>query len=386
MGETLFLAHRLPFPPDRGDRIRSWHVLHALAKIAPVHVAALVDEEADIVHVATVLSHSASVTVERRNPSRLRAICRAMVRGTPASVEAFRNAALETKVAALLESHPIDCIYAFSGQMAAYVPADFAGRFVMDFVDMDSAKFGQLGGYANRQEAKRLQAWEVNAANRADISLFVSAAEADLFRQKTGLSATVVGNGIDLDKFDPATVVAQEKSGPLIVFTGQMDYAPNVEAVVDFARDTLPAIIVAIPDAKFAIVGRAPSSQVRQLASPGIIVTGEVADTRPWLAAADVVVAPLKLARGVQNKMLEAMAMARPVVASSAAALGIDAVAGRDLIVSDDPARDIIDLLQNPVRADMMGAAARVRMSESYSWQAQLSSLADIVAPEGGAR
>jgi sugar transferase (PEP-CTERM/EpsH1 system associated) len=379
MGDILFLAHRLPYPPDRGDRIRSWHVLRALAKIAPVHVAALIDAEGDRVHIAKVQSVAASVTVEHRSRSKLHAIVAALMRGTPASVEAFRNDALKSKVDALLNTLTIDCIYVFSSQMAAYVPAGFAGRVVMDFVDMDSAKFGQLGGFANRQEARRLLAWEVAIAKRADVSLFVTEAEASVFRGKTGLGAQVLGNGIDLDQFNAEHIVPVAKTGPLIVFTGQMDYAPNIEAVTDFTRTALPAILAQFPDARFAIVGRAPSPEVLRLANQSVVVTGEVADTRPWLAAADVVVAPLKLARGVQNKVLEAMAMARPVVASPAAALGIDALDGRDLIVAGDSGDAVIDLLQNPDRAATMGAAARAIMVERYSWNAQLAPLAGFV-------
>ncbi|MDB5714052.1 MAG: family PEP-CTERM/XrtA system glycosyltransferase [Sphingomonadales bacterium] len=379
MGEILFLAHRLPYPPDRGDRIRSWHVLQALAKIAPVHVAALIDDEADRVHVAKVASIAASVSIELRQTSKLRAMALALARGTPASVEAFRSRALKAKVDAILAGRPIDCIYAFSSQMAAYVPTGFEGQFVMDFVDMDSAKFAQMGGLANRQEARRLLTWEIAAAKRADLSLFVSQAEAALFVDRTRLPATVLGNGIDLARFDPAQVIASLKTGPLIVFTGQMDYSPNVEAVVDFARHALPEILRAVPDVKFAIVGRAPVEQVWKLANKSVIVTGEVADTRPWLAAADVVVAPLKLARGVQNKVLEAMAMGRAVVASRAAALGIAAVDGRDLIVADEPATLVIELLRDRRRSEALGLSARKLMIDRYSWDAQMAPLAGMI-------
>src|SRR5690606_20476399 len=175
----------------------------------------------------------------------------------------------------------------------------------------------------------------------ADTSLFVSEAEAALFRGQSGLGddkVRAVGNGIDTEHFDPAvpleTVGAGE--GPLAVFTGQMDYRPNIDAVRWFANDILPLVRKRQPQARFAIVGRAPTDEVRALeALSGVIVTGEVPDVRPWLAAADVVVAPLLLARGVQNKLLEAMAMARPVVATAAAATGIDAVPGEHLLVAD---------------------------------------------------
>lgn len=379
MREILFLAHRLPFPPDRGDRIRSWNLVQALAEVAPVNVMALNDHAPDANHIAEVANIATSVTVVHHSRSKPRAIAAALLNRTPASVEFFRSEPLTIKIRALLAAHPIDCIYAFSGQMAAYVPHDFAGRFVMDFVDLDSAKFEQLGGFANRLESRRLLAWEIATARRANVSLFVTDAEAALFHDRSGLSATSLGNGIDLDHFDATQVTPVVKSGPLIVFTGQMDYPPNIEAVTDFARTAMPEILTAFPTAKFAIVGRTPTKSVQTLASQTVIVTGEVADTRPWLAAADVVVAPLKLARGIQNKVLEAMAMARPTVVSPAAAHGIDASDGQHFIVSNNPAAPVIDLLKNPARATAIGTAARARMFASYSWKAQLAGLADIV-------
>jgi sugar transferase (PEP-CTERM/EpsH1 system associated) len=260
----------------------------------------------------------------------------------------------------------------------------------MDFVDMDSAKYAEWGrgnglaGLANRFEARRLLAFETSTACRAHVSTFVSAAEADLFRETTGLSADkvqVLENGIDLAYYTP---VAADIAAPSarVVFTGQMDYAPNVDAVCDFVRDVWPLVCQARPDATLSIVGRKPTPQVLELASDRVIVTGEVPDTRPWLADAAVVIAPLKLARGVQNKVLEAMAMARPVVASSAAAQGIDAVAGRDLLVVDAPdaqAAAIVHLLNNPADRTKVGLAARARMVERYGWEAQLAGLRALV-------
>ena len=376
MGDIAFLAHRLPYPPDRGDRIRSWHVLNALAKLAPVHVYALIDDEDDRQHVAMVESVAASVTVVHRRKSKLTAMAQALATGGSASVATFVDKGLIRAVAARLPS--VDTVYAFSSQMAAYVPDTFAGRFVMDFVDMDSAKFAAMG-FAARQEAKRLLAWEVATAKRADVSLFVSDAEAALFTQQTGLPAQVMGNGIDLVHLAPDAVDALDTQQPLIVFTGQMDYAPNVEAVVGFAQKTLLKIQSVVPDTVFGIVGRAPTAAVRALARPSVIVTGEVPDTRPWLAAAAVVVAPLRIARGVQNKVLEAMAMGKPCVVSPSAGQGIDAVDGRDLIIADDPADAVIALLRDPERMRRIGLSARMRMATSYGWDAQLAPLAGLV-------
>jgi polysaccharide biosynthesis protein PslH len=376
MGDIAYLAHRLPYPPDRGDRIRSWHVLKALAKLAPVHVFALLDDEADRVHVHMVESIAASVTAVHRRKSKLMAVGEALLTGGSASVAAFVDNDLKQIVEARLGA--VDTVYAYSSQMAAYVPNDFRGRFIMDFVDMDSAKFAAMG-FAARQEAKRLLQWEIETAKRADVSLFVSDAEASLFTRETGIMATGMSNGIDLDHFAPGVVPPVEVQAPLIVFTGQMDYAPNVEAVTDFAKEALPHIHMMFPDTKFAIVGRAPTEAVKALACSTVIVTGEVPDTRPWLAAASLVVAPLRIARGIQNKILEAMAMGKPCLVSAGAAQGIDAVDGREFAIASDFGEEALFLLKNPDRAADMGTAARLRMEQSYSWDVQLAPLAGLV-------
>lgn len=161
----------------------------------------------------------------------------------------------------------------------------------------------------------------------------------------------------------------------MIVFTGQMDYRPNIDAVTWFARDILPLVRQHTP-ARFAIVGRAPTSAVQARASDHVTVTGEVDDVRGWLAAADVCVAPLKLARGIQNKVLEAMAMARPVVASTAAAEGIDhAGTIRVAETARDFADQVVALLEAPETAAELGTAARAQVIERYGWDARLAPL-----------
>ncbi len=404
MSEILFLAHRAPWPPDRGDRIRSWRIAEALRTIAPVHVAALADSESEA---AVARDHMAgdyaSLAFRIRQTSRPMAVLRSLFRGTPASVEAFRDGALARDVRTILANRPISAIVAFSGQMAAFLPsrADFAGRIVMDFVDVDSAKFEQFGaaagalspmGIVNRREGRLLARWEAVHARAADAATFVTEAEAALFRARSGLGAErvlAIGNGIDTAFFDPdgafdrTAAPPHDAAAPLAVFTGQMDYRPNIEAVSNFARTILPRWRETEPEARFAIVGRAPTGDVRALANlPGVIVTGEVPDVRPWLAAADAVVAPLALARGVQNKLLEAMAMARPVVASPGAAEGIDAEHGTHLIVADGAgptAAALVALGSDSRRAATMGAAARERMIECYGWDARLAPLKGLV-------
>jgi sugar transferase (PEP-CTERM/EpsH1 system associated) len=268
----------------------------------------------------------------------------------------------------------------------------------MDLVDFDSAKYAEYarsGHLASRlayeREARKMFALEKATAARADVSLFVSEAEAALFRAAANLpnaDIRALSNGIDLDHYDPAADLPpiEAPARPLIVFTGQMDYRPNIEAVRTFAQEVMPLLRTAC-DARFAIVGRRPDASVRALDGlDGVIVTGEVPDVRPWLAAASVVVAPLRIARGIQNKVLEAMAMARPVVASSGAFEGIEAVPGRDLLIADSAAEQVdamLGLFEDPVRAEAIGKAARARMVERYSWAAQLAPLAAMLGLNG---
>lgn len=399
MPEILFLAHRAPWPPDRGDRIRSWHMLNALTKLAPVHVAALCDNAADAQTARAKLEPlCASLHLSMRRRSRPAAMLLALARRQPASVTMFGNPELARHVGGLIRHGNITHIVGYSGQMGQYIPprSHFSGPVVMDFVDVDSAKFGAYADldkrqpmqWVHRREARVLGSFEAALAQRTDASLFVSKAEAALFCARSGMGEDRVHaleNGIDTVRFDPAGDFARFPvvGAPLLVFTGQMDYRPNIDAVSHFARNVLPLVRKHRPDARFAIVGRAPTPDVRALgALPGVEVTGEVPDVRPWLAAADVVVAPLLHARGVQNKLLEAMAMARPVVASPAAAEGIVARADDYLVVADgaQPMADaIIALLSDPGHAASMGHAARARMIERYGWDACLAPLAGLL-------
>ena len=385
MGDLLFLAHRVPFPPDRGDKIRSYNILRHLAARHRIHLATFADDEADVAAAEALRPMVAKLHVELRTRSKGVSAALGLAKRSAMSVAAFGSRGMSGFVDRVLADEPIDHVYVFSGQMAQYAPAD--RPFVMDFVDMDSRKFADYAHRANgpmrwvwQREAKRLFHFERETARRAVVSLFVSEAEASLFRGRTKLSADcvqVLENGIDLDSYAPLPHVRE--AIPLIVFTGQMDYPPNVEAAAGFARDALPLIRARHPQARFAIVGRKPAPSLTALdGRDGVIVTGEVPDVRPWLTRADVVVAPLGIARGVQNKILEAMAMARPVVASPQAHEGIDAEPGRDLIVADGPAAQaagVSDLLDDPVRGEAMGKAARARVEARYAWDARLAPL-----------
>ncbi|OYU35862.1 TIGR03087 family PEP-CTERM/XrtA system glycosyltransferase [Novosphingobium sp. PASSN1] len=403
MSEILFLAHRVPFPPDRGDKIRSNHLLRRIAEIAPVHVGALADDAADMAQEHELAALAASHCLVRRSAPLPLAALAALGQGRPVSLAAFASARLQRWVNHVLETRPIAAIFVFSGQMAQYVPPAFRGRVVMDFVDVDSAKFeayAQTGALPRRllyaREARLMRRFEEQTARRVTTSLFITAQERALFESRLEQGALpdvrALGNGIDTELFDPATVSPAPElagEGPSIVFTGQMDYAPNITAVELFAREVMPRIRAVHPDARFAIVGRAPTVAVRALAGiNGTLVTGAVPDVRPWLAGADIVTAPLLIARGVQNKVLEAMAMARPVLLTPAAATGIGAADGVHFVQAEAPltlAERGLALLADKAAAEAMCMAARRFVIAECGWDRVLAPLRALLEGEADA-
>lgn len=386
--DILFLAHRMPFPPDRGDRIRGHHVLQALAGVAPVHVGTFVDAEADLIHLPDLARVAASHRVEVRAKPMWQAGLEALRTGDPVSLAAWRSTSLAAWVGKLLASGRVGCVVVFSGQMGQFVPVDWAGRLVVDLCDVDSAKFeayaakaGPVRGWIHAREGRLLRRVEAALATRADHTLLASADEAALLHSRAPQARNVAAmrNGIDADFFAPVGVVpaAEMGAGGLrLLFTGQMDYPPNVAAVERMALRIMPQVLARHPQASFHVVGRAPTRDV--LALHGVNAThvhGAVPDVRPYLAAADLVTVPLDIARGVQNKVLEAMAMARPVIVSPAAATGIEGRDGEHFLVADSDAAfvEAIDrLLSDPGN---LGPAARDFVLAHQSWPAMLANL-----------
>lgn len=404
MGEILFIAHRLPFPPDRGDKIRSHHILRHLAGLAPVHVATFADDDDDYAAEADLAALAASYRMVRRSKSLALAAVQALALRQPVSLSAFHDRALANYVAEVLATRPISALYVYSGQMGQYVPEGFPARLIVDLVDVDSAKFeayarksGRVTGWVEMREARLLAAEEARLAARADITLLVSPAEAELFRSRLpiGSDADVraLCNGIDSAGYDPAAVVPEPRMiacrGPRLIFTGQMDYAPNVDAVRRVLDRILPRIRTERPDATFHVVGRNPTAELRaRHGENGCYVWGRVDDIRPWLAGATHALVPLEIARGVQNKVLEAMAMALPVIASSEAATGIAAHDGEHFAVAGSDhelAWMTLALLADPDRAHRMGQAARRFVVDNASWTAALTPLTGIVAGQHSA-
>jgi len=384
----LFLAHRLPFPPDKGDRIRSWHMLARLLRDWEVDLGCLSDDPEDMAHLPRLREICAAVECVPVG-GRATALLRARP-GLPLTLGWFHSAALHRWVRAGLAAGRYDAVFAYSSAMAPYAlhPAPNGPRRVLDLVDVDSEKWRAYAAAARlphrllwAREARTLLAYERRAAAAFDRTLLVSQAECDRFLALAPEAARGLGaidNGVDLARFNPALSHANpfaDHPGPALVFTGTMDYRPNVEAVDWFARQVLPRL--ADTGAQFHIVGARPDATVRALAGlPRVHVTGRVPDTRPHIAHAAAVVAPLFIARGIQNKVLEAMAMARPVIASGPAFEGVCATPGRDLLVADGA-----EATEAAIRAVLRGAhpglgsAARAAVARGHDWDATLAPL-----------
>ncbi|MEM1133021.1 MAG: TIGR03087 family PEP-CTERM/XrtA system glycosyltransferase [Pseudomonadota bacterium] len=405
MAAILYLAHRIPFPPDRGDKIRSFHMLQALAGLAPVHVACFADNADEMAHQSELAALAQTHCVVQRTKSMALAGVEALLKGKPVSLTAFYHQALADYVARTINEQDIGTVFCFSGQMAQYIPEDFQGRIVLDLVDVDSMKFESYAetsrsamAYIYRREGHMLSQFEHRMADRADVVSLVSENEANLFRQRMAADGHIavshirsIANGIDCVRYDPrhnelTKAMSATTPGDDIIFTGQMDYPPNIDAVTSFAAHVMPAVVAAVPDARFIIAGRSPTDAVRALHNDkNIIVTGEVNDIRTWLNKAAIAVAPLMIARGVQNKVLEAMAMEKPVVVSPEAATGIDVVNGTHFMIAEDNGSFVamcIDLLRDSNKARAMGTAARRHVQDTMSWQAQLEGLDRIVFGE----
>ncbi len=394
--EILFLAHRMPFPPDRGDRIRSHHVLKALAELAPVHVSAFVDDAADLIHLPDLARVATSHRVEVRDTPLWRAGLAAVASGVPVSLAAWRSASMSRWIAPLLASGRVGAVFIYSGQMGQFVPADWSGCLVVDLCDVDSAKFeayaaqaGALRGWIHAREGRLLTQVEAELAARADHTLLASEEEAALLRSRAPGARDVraLRNGIDAEFFSPEGVFAAPEMaghGPRLLFTGQMDYPPNVAAVQRMAMRIMPQVLARHPQATFHVVGRAPAREVLSLEGVnGTRVHGAVPDVRPYLAAADMVTVPLDIARGVQNKVLEAMAMARPVIVSPAAATGISGRHEDHFLVADSDAAFVAAIDRLAADPGTLGPAARDYVLQHQTWPAMLADLPRLLGLPG---
>jgi len=382
MAEILFLAHRIPYPPNKGDKIRSWHFLEHLTKSHKVHLGFFVDDKSDLVHTKMLGNITESISYQYISPlhQKVRSLM-ALLDGRPLTLAAYPTKKLQGYVNHLLSDERLDAVFLFSSAMGQFIPVGCSVPVLLDLVDVDSEKWGTYAEKAKwplsslyKREFNLLSDYEVRLAADFAKTLLVSEQEANLLRKKEGAqSAKVVGlqNGVDTDIFNPDKYDANS-GDKTIIFTGAMNYLPNIEAVEWFCKAVWPLICENIPSARFVIAGGPSVARVNRFGElAGVEVLGYVEDMAKEIAQAAISVAPLLTARGIQNKVLEAMAMAKPVVATSLANEGIEATDKQSILVADDAqsfADCIMLLLDDPVLAQKISINARDFVVENFSW------------------
>jgi sugar transferase (PEP-CTERM/EpsH1 system associated) len=395
----LFLSQRLPFPPNKGEKITSFNIVRHLGQRFDVHVGSFIDTQEDVPEIERFRPYCASLHVERiaKPWAWVPAVLR-WLGGLPLSFAFFRATALKAYVRGVIEQHQPVAIVTHSSNISDYALMPTVRRTVrvLHFADVDSEKFA---AYAVRAkgwkqwlfalEARRVRAAEARLMAGADAIAFVSDEEAALFRAVVDTRAALIvtiANGVDAEAFDPGKPWPRPSwgDGSAFVFTGSMDYQPNIDAVLWFADAVLPAVRAVHRRVQFAIVGSNPTPAVKALTNrPGVLVTGRVPEIQPYLMHAAAAVAPLRIARGIQNKVLEALAMGRPTIVSTPALTGIGRPDVTPVIVADSADAWVaacLRLLDDPASAAVLAARARHFVIDHFSWAARLRTL-DALLP-----
>jgi polysaccharide biosynthesis protein PslH len=387
---VLYLTHRVPYPPDKGDRIRNYHLLRQLRTHARVWLGSLADEPVPSETLAALkelCERVAIVPVGGFNRWMKAGI--SLLGGRSMSEGLFSHSELRRTIREWTSQTRFGAAVVSASSLAPYLRRDGLenARAIIDLVDVDSQKWLDYAAsgkppktWLYRLEGSRVRKLEAGLAGWARAISVVSRAEADIFDSSAGSgSATVATNGVDLDYFRP-TVQTLELA---CAFVGAMDYLPNVDGVLWFAREVWPELRKRFPSAEFRVVGRKPAPAIQAIASiPGVVVTGSVPDVRPYVNSARVVVAPLRLGRGVQNKVLEALAMSKAVVASPNAIVALRTEPGRHLIEATS-ASEWIDsvgqLLGNEDRCRELGAKGRQYVEQNHHWEQCLEPLLEKI-------
>lgn len=387
--KILYVCHRFPFPPKRGGKIRPFNMISHLSRTHEVTVASLVRSDDEAAQGQGLKEHCRAFLMEKiAAPA---AMARMIVRlpvATPSSMGYFYSPRLAARIRQELATERYDLIFVHCSSVAQYVEDVRGIAKILDFGDMDSQKWLEYAdqrrfplalGY--RLEGVKMERAERRLAQRFDLCTCTTRAELEtLDNYGTGARTGWFPNGVDHGFFRPSGELYDPDT---ICFIGRMDYYPNQECMFDFCANALPLIRARRPHVKLLIVGADPSPAVRRLGElPGVTVTGSVPDVRPYVLRAAVNVAPLNIARGTQNKILESMAMGVPVVASPRAAGGIDAVAGEHFLVAStaqEYADAVLRLLEHPDARQRYAEAGRARVCSHHDWAASMARLDRLI-------
>lgn len=394
--DLLYLVHRLPFPPDKGDRIRAYHIIRHLSRRARLHLACLADEPVLPESLRALEQLCARVCVVPLGSSRWARALSSLARGRTVTAGAFYSPNLMRLLAEWASQTRFAGVLASSSAMVSYLRRhELAGiPAVVDLVDVDSQKWFDYAAASSgaratlyRTEGGRLRKLESSLPSWARAVTLVSDAETELFRSFCpSPDVHTVANGVDLEYFRQQSPALAEDG---CVFVGALDYKPNVDAVTWFCKEVWPAVLRGHPNARLRLVGRQPVAEVLCLGDvTGVEVVGQVPDVRPHLSWAALAVAPLRIARGVQNKVLEALAMRKPVVASPQALAGLRERLDLPALTAATPAEwaeHIGRLLGDEPLRRQLGAAGRRYVEAYHSWEHCLEPLSELLGlPAGG--
>ncbi len=386
---VMLVCHRFPYPPAEGGKIRAYHILKHLGRDHEVTVASHYRSAREEIEGQGLVPHCSRILGERIHPvaAKLRMVGN-LLRRAPSSMGYFHSPQLARRIREELAARAYDLILVHCSSVAPYVEDVKGIRKILDFADMDSQKwlayakvhrFPLSLGYWI--EGTKLQRAEEEMARRFDVCTCTTRAETEtLVGYGTGVPADWFPNGVDLEYFRPS---AEPYDPDTICFVGRMDYYPNSQCMIDFCARTLPLLRARRPGIKLFIAGADPSRSVRRLAAiPGVTVTGRVKDVRPYVRQAALTVAPLAIARGTQNKILESLAMGVPVVCSHVAAGGADCVVGEHLLAAATPeetADAVLRLLEDPAQRKRFAEAGRARMLSQHTWEGAMKRFGTIV-------
>ena len=389
--KILFACHRLPFPPKRGGKIRPFNIIrHFQEKGHEVTVGTLARSNEELregqglrdycskLLVGSIGKVSAMAQMIARLPSK-----------SPSSMGYFYSSELHKLMRAEIRDQNYDLVFVHCSSAAQYVSTQKGIPSILDFGDMDSHKWLDYSSFKAQPlalgywlEGTKLKREEIRLANRFDICTCTTKAELEILEQMNAAKSTSwFPNGVDSDYFSPAEGLYDPDE---ICFIGRMDYYPNQLGMKYFCRSVLPLIQAKRPATKLTIVGANPSAEITDLGSlPGVEVTGTVSDVRPYVRKAALSVAPLAIAHGTQNKILESMAMGVPVVSSSTAAGGIDAVPEQNILAADTPelfAHQVLRLLTSADERTRLSEAARRRVLTHHDWRVSMEKLDEIIS------
>lgn len=391
--KILYLCHRFPFPPKRGGKIRPFNMIRHFGEGGhAVTVCSLARSPAEAREGEGIAPHCAGYEMAAvQDPVQALRMVARLPLATPSSMGFFYSRDLQRRVDRRLAREKYDLIFVHCSSVAQYVENVTGIPKILDFGDMDSQKWLEYARYkpfplslGYRLEGMKMEAAERRLARKFDLCTATTRAEWEtLDGYGAARASDWFPNGVDAGYFQPD---GGGYDPDTLSFIGRMDYYPNQECMFDFCRNTLPLIQARRPGAKLMIVGADPSPAVKKLGElPGVTVTGSVPDVRPHILRSAAMVATLNIARGTQNKILEAMAMAQPVITVHGCAEAISATPAQGLWVADSPeewSQAIDRSLSSPQAHVQAGLNARHFVVEHFSWQAHLSGL-DALWPQG---